>query len=214
MPTSAEIRARARASLAGNWTSAVLHFLLYYVVIWALGLLAYIPIIGWIAIILVTGALTYGLFSFYLTMSRNQAPSTGELFSGFEKFVPTFILYIVMCIFIFLWSLLLIVPGIIAAIRYSQAYYILRDNPNIGALEAIQRSKELMEGNKGRYFVLYLSFIGWYILGIISCGIGLLWVAPYFYTALGHFHDDLRGRYMSYSSPPPPPSPYGGQQFN
>ncbi|WP_239618920.1 DUF975 family protein [Cohnella mopanensis] len=209
MPTSSEIRARARASLAGNWGSAVLHFLLFYIIVIAIGFLSLIPFIGWIASLLVTGALTYGLMSYFLNLSRNESPSTNDLFSGFQRFVPTFLLYLLMAIFTFLWMLLLIVPGIIAAFRYSQAYFILKDNPEIGALEAIRRSKELMVGHKGRLFVLMLTFIGWYILGSLALGIGLLWVAPYYYTALGHFYNDLISRSMSVP-PPPPPSPYEG----
>jgi len=209
VPTSSELRARARYSLRGNWTPAVLHFLLFYVVIYALGFIALIPFIGWIASVLLSGALNYGLYNFYLSFSRSNVPSTADLFSGFQRFVPTLVLYILTGIFTFLWSLLLIIPGIIAAIRYSQAYYILRDNPQIGALEAISRSKEMMAGHKWRYFVLILSFIGWIILACIPLGIGMLWVGPYMYTALGHFHNDLLSRSNAFAPPPPPPpSPY------
>lgn len=207
MLTSAEIRAKARASLSGNWTPAVLHFLLYYVITLALGSFSLIPFIGWLASFLVSGALTYGLLSYYLMLSRGENPSTETLFSGFEKFVQTFILSLLIAIFTILWTLLLVIPGIIAAFRYSQAYYILRDNPGIGALEAINRSKALMVGHKGRLFVLVLTFIGWFLLCAITFGIGFLWLAPYFYTALGHFHNGLINRSASV---PPPPNPYGG----
>ncbi|WP_373231038.1 DUF975 family protein [Cohnella sp.] len=207
MPTSAEIRASARESLSGNWTSAVLHFLLYYVIIGACGMLSAIPIIGWIGVWIVTGALTFGVLNFYLSISRRENPQTADLFSGFGRFVDTFLLYLLSTIFVLLWSLLLIIPGIIAAFRYSQAYYILKDNPGISALEAINRSKEMMVGHKGRLFVLGLTFIGWFLLSCVTFGIGLLWLAPYFYTALGHFYNDLLTR--SASAPlPTPPSPY------
>ncbi len=208
MPTNAELRAMARGSLSGNWTSAVLHLLLFYVIEGAIqGILGIIPILGWIGSLLVSGALTFGLMSFYLMISRGEKPSTGVLFSGFNRFVDTFLLYLLMGIFILLWTLLLIVPGIIAALRYSQAYYLLRDNPDIGAMEAIRRSKALMDGQKGKLFMLALSFIGWFLLTILTLGIGILWLAPYVYTAFGHFHNSLISRSATL---PPPPNPYSG----
>ncbi|RKP44104.1 DUF975 family protein [Cohnella endophytica] len=207
MLTSAEIRAKARESLSGNWKPAVLNFLLYLVVTGVLAGISYIPLIGWVAQLLLTGALAYGVYTYYLLIARKENPTTGTLFSGFEKFVPTFLLYLLMSIFTFLWMLLLIVPGIIAALRYSQAYYILRDNPDIGAMEAIRRSKALMDGNKGRLFILGLTFIGWFILGIITAGIGLLWIAPYYLTAMGHFYDNLINKKVEAPEPLPP---FGG----
>jgi uncharacterized membrane protein len=210
VPTSAQLRAQARESLSGNWTSAVLHFLLFYVIMFVIGLLQYIPIFGWLASIVVSGALTYGLFNFYLLISRREQPTTEFLFSGFGRFWKTLLLHLLMGIFVFLWTLLLFVPGIIAYFRYSQAYYILRDNPEISPMEAIRRSKAMMVGNKGRLFVLLLTFLGWSLLALLTCGIGFLWVAPYLYTAMGHFHNDLLYRNMPI---PPPPSPYENAKF-
>jgi uncharacterized membrane protein len=207
MPTSARIRELARGSLSGNWTAAVLHFLLYYVIVAVSGGFSRIPAIGWIVPVLVSGPMMYGLYTYFLELSRGKIPSTETLFSGFSRFVDTFLLYLLTSIFVFLWTLLLIVPGIIAAFRYSQAYYILKENPGISALEAINRSKVMMVGHKGRLFVLALSFIGWFLLSCITFGIGFLWLAPYFFTASGHFYNDLISRSVSEI---PPPSPYTG----
>jgi uncharacterized membrane protein len=204
MVRSAELRARARASLDGIWGRSALHILLVYIVVGVpLGLINMIPFIGYLATLVVTGALTLGIYGYYMEIARgDKNVSFGTYFSGFNQFVEAFLLYLLMAIFTFLWTLLLIIPGIIAGIRYSQAYYIMRDNPGIGALEAINRSKQLMDGHKWRYFVLYLTYIGWIILGSIPFGIGLLWVYPYLLTALAHFHEDLKGR--AYSTAPPP----------
>jgi len=204
MVRSAELRARARASLQGIWGRSALHLLLVIIVISVpLGLINLIPIVGSIVSFLVSGAITLGIYAYYMEIARGDKIVAFETyFIGFKQFVDAFILYLLMAIFTFLWSLLLIIPGIIAGIRYSQAYYILRDNPDIGALEAINRSKAMMDGNKWRYFVLGLTFIGWIILGSIPLGIGMLWVYPYLYTALAHFHEDLRTR--TYSTAPPP----------
>lgn len=82
-------------------------------------------------------------------------------------------------LYIFLWSLLLIIPGIIKAYSYRMVPYILTDNPNMDANEAITLSRKMMNGEKWNTFVLDLSFIGWYLLGVLACGIGTLFVAPY-----------------------------------
>lgn len=82
-------------------------------------------------------------------------------------------------IFIFLWTLLLIIPGIIKAYSYRMVPYILADNPNIGATKAIALSNEMTMGHKFDMFVLDLSFIGWYFLGVLALGIGALFVMPY-----------------------------------
>jgi uncharacterized membrane protein len=92
------------------------------------------------------------------------------------------------------WTLLLIVPGIIAGYRYSQAFYILRDNPEIGAMEAIRRSKTMMAEHKWRLFVLQLTFIGWHLLCMLSLCIGYLWLVPYIMAAGAHFYEDLKTR--------------------
>lgn len=82
-------------------------------------------------------------------------------------------------VFIFLWSLLLIIPGIVKSYAYSMVPYILADNPNIGVKKAIALSNEMTRGHKFDMFVLDLSFIGWYLLGILALGIGVLFVMPY-----------------------------------
>jgi uncharacterized membrane protein len=206
MPTSSEIRARARASLKGIWGRSAGYLLLYYVVIGVpLSLLNLIPIVGYIVSFLTTGALTYGLYNYYLDISRGEHPSFSSFFSGFNHFGRTFLLYLLSTIFFLLWYLLFIVPGIIALLRYSQAYYILRDNSEISALEAIRRSKAMMIGHKGRLFVLGLTFIGWILLACLTVGIGFLWLYPYMRTAFSHFHQDLKDRSM----PAPPPIPGG-----
>jgi uncharacterized membrane protein len=91
----------------------------------------------------------------------------------------------------FAWLLLFIIPGIIAGIRYSQAYFIKIDNPHMLSFEAINESKRLMKGNKWKYFCLGFSFIGWTLLSLLTLGIGMLWVTAYSRTAFGKFYDDL-----------------------
>jgi len=203
MANSSELRARARATLRGKWTEPVLLALVYFVIMVVLGFVERIPLVGWVASLLLTGPLALGLYGYFLDLVRERNPSIGGLFSGFNRFSEAFILNLLLGIFTFLWTLLFIIPGIIAAIRYSQAIFILRDNPGIGGLEAIRRSKAMMAGNKGRYFVLCLTYLGWAILGAIPFGIGLLWVYPYFLTGVTHFYEDLNQ--SAYAEPPSQP---------
>ncbi|WP_276316364.1 DUF975 family protein [Paenibacillus artemisiicola] len=209
MVTSSELRARARESLRGQWGRAA-GFTLVMLLIGALPNV--LPAIGQIAIEICAGALALGAYSYFLLVSRGERPPFVELFSGFADFIRSFLVYLLVLIFTILWMLLFIIPGIVAALRYSMAYFILKDNPEIGALEAIRRSKAMMVGHKWRLFVLLLSFIGWILLCIPTFGIGTLWLNPYIYTAVAHFYEDLRlrgeslsGSFAAQDSPPPPP---------
>jgi uncharacterized membrane protein len=207
MPTSAELRTRARQSLQGQWGKNAGYLFLLYLVIGVVSFVVnLIPILGPIATTVISGAITLGIYGYYLDVTRGLQPSFSAFFSGFSQFWRAFVLYLLMAIFTLLWMLLLIVPGIIAAYRYTQSYYILKDNPEIGALEAIRRSKALMVGSKGRLFILQLTFIGWALLGILTLGIGYLWLSPYILTANAHFYEDLRFRSLQI---PPPPAPAG-----
>ena len=94
-------------------------------------------------------------------------------------------------IFIFLWTLLLIIPGIIKSYSYSMAGFIMSENPEISAKEAMEMSMKMMNGNKFRLFCLRLSFVGWFILGILTLGIGFLWIIPYMNSATAAFYDDV-----------------------
>lgn len=118
-----------------------------------------------------TGAFTAGLCSFMMAFFRKEEINSGHIFDGFEYYLKTLALMLLMGLFIFLWGLLLIVPGIIAAIRYSQAFYILADDPRKGVMQCLEESKRMMYGNKSKYFSLMISFIGWYIVAGICTGI-------------------------------------------
>ena len=120
---------------------------------------------------LVIGAFALGASKYFLALIRKQSHNTGQIFSGFEYFGKALALMLLYSIFVFLWTLLLIVPGIIAAFRYSQAFYILADDPQKGVMECLQISKEMMRDNKFKLFCVDLSFIGWMILAAIPTGI-------------------------------------------
>ncbi len=133
-----------------------------------------------LVVFLFGGAVDLGLKRYNtLLVQGTPQPTFGTLFSRFSIFGRALLLQLATALFVLLWSILFIVPGIIAGYRYAMAPYIMANNPSVGVLEALNRSKQLMAGHKGRLFCLDLSFIGWYILGALTLGIGLLWIAPY-----------------------------------
>ena len=102
---------------------------------------------------------------------------------------------LLMSVLIVLWSLLLIIPGIIKAFSYSMTQYILHDNPELTASEAIHRSRMMMRGHKFDLFWLYLGFLGWFILCLMTAGIGFIWLAPYVETAKVAFYQEVKADY-------------------
>lgn len=140
---------------------------------------------------ILAGPIAFGLASFFLNLVREEGAEFSNLFDGFTYFLKTLVLEIIRMIFIILWTFLFIIPGIIAALRYSMAYYILYDNPELTFLEAIGESKKMMRGHKARLFGLWLSFIGWFILCIFTAGIGFFWLTPYYKAAEAHFYEEI-----------------------
>ncbi|NGY86921.1 DUF975 family protein [Bacillus megaterium] len=118
--------------------------------------------------------------------------SVFDSFSSAGLYFRTLGLYLLTIIYTVLWSILLIIPGIIKSLAYSQAYYVFRDNPDYSVNQSITESRRLMNGYKWTYFLLLLSFIGWGILSMITLGIGLLWLVPYVTTSLGVFYEKLK----------------------
>ncbi|MEG0829231.1 MAG: DUF975 family protein [Anaerovoracaceae bacterium] len=183
--SSKNLRTIGRYALEGNWKIAIIVVLIYEVCIslppmilnylFGMNLLenysdGNVPLAA-LYIFIVQGPLILGITIFFLNLFRKKPVEPAMAFVGFEYFVKAFCVLFMVGLFTFLWSLLFIVPGIIAAIRYSQAIYIMADDPTKGVMRCIDESKWMMRGNKGKFFALNLSFIGWYIVGILPTGI-------------------------------------------
>jgi len=145
-----------------------------------------------IVLFVIGGAVELGQCGFYTGLIRGEYVTFQTLFARFHVLLKAFLLRLYMGLFIFLWTLLLFIPGIVATYRYAMAPYILADNPEIGVVEAVNRSKAMMKGNKGLLFWLQLSFIGWAILCIFTLGIGYLWLTPYMQASQAAFYLELR----------------------
>ena len=162
-------------------------------------LLPLILIIGaiaavWSLVMLVLGgAVSLGYARFNLNLVDGQPPRFDDLFSEFHRIWPAFCLKFLTGLFVVLWSLLFIVPGILASFSYAMAPYILTENPDMTAREAIAASKEMMRGNRWRLFCLGFSFIGWAILAALTLGIGTLWLRPYEEAAHAAFYREVSG---------------------
>lgn len=117
----------------------------------------------------------------YFVRSRIEVSRFSLLFSSFQNnaYMGAVKTMLLKDIYLFLWSLLLIIPGIIKGYAYRMVPYILADNPNIGAQRAIELSDQMTKGEKLNIFVLDLSFLGWILLGALACGVGVLFVNPY-----------------------------------
>jgi uncharacterized membrane protein len=186
--SNGDIMTKARSQLKGKWRAPVLVALVYLLISCIPGS---IPKIGGIINLIIGGPIAFGLAYYFLYFSRQKSPALEDLFKGFPDFARTFIAYLLIVIFIVLWSVLLVVPGIIAAISYAMTFFILVENREISGPDAIRKSKEMMYGHKYRYFCLLCRFIGWFLLGILSCGIGFLWIIPYFMASNARFYETL-----------------------
>ena len=134
-----------------------------------------------------------GLRGWFMRYSRGENARAGEVFASFRIYLPSMTTALLRDVFVFLWSLLFIIPGIVASYSYAMTGYILAEDPDLTASQAIQRSKELMQGNRWRLFCLQLSFIGWIILCLFTFGIGNLFLNPYQTAADAAFYREISG---------------------
>ncbi|MGG6431980.1 DUF975 family protein [Anoxybacillus sp. D401a] len=210
--TLSSLRSQARDALRGKWGSAVLFMLVYAAVTIVFPMAVEVVLSGgwetWLdqeevptsasivsmIISLALIPLSIAMYWVFLDVYRNEPVRISPLFTVYQngklvlKLIGTSLL---IALFIILWSLLFIIPGIIKSLSYSQTFFLLKDHPEYSALQAISESKKRMKGYKGKLFLLYLSFIGWGLLSIVTLGIGLLWLIPYVYTSLAAFYDQF-----------------------
>ena len=192
-----QLRYNARRQLGGSiFHSAWLNMLLACAIIPAASALsASIPIGGAIALFVVTGTLQYGLARVTANCVKGYSWGVGQTFCGFsEGFVKTLLLHLVQTVFLFLWSLLFVIPAMIKSYSYAMTYYLQQEPGGIHKepTDLITESRYMMDGHKWQLFCLDLSFLGWYILGALCFGIGVFFVEPYHQTARANFYLALR----------------------
>ncbi len=188
-----ELMRMARESLKGKWGLAIGTFVVFMMIVGAIQL---IPMAGGLLSIFIMGQFSLGLAIFSLAISRNQEAKLEQIFQGFNRYGTALGTYLLMALFTLLWTLLLIIPGIIAALSYSMTYFILVDDENIGANDAIDKSKKMMDGYKWKLFCLGLRFFLLALLCILTLGIGFFWLFPYMQVTYAKFYDDVKSNYI------------------
>ena len=191
---------RALSALENKWGNFVLITFVYGFIIGITQVLsgdkdspAILHLIGLVLFILAL-PLTWGYQTLFLGAVRGGEATAKDMFEGYNKelfsrVLTTTLLYYV---YVFLWSLLLLIPGCIKAYSYAMTPYSLKDNPEMKNNAAIEESMRMMDGHKLELFLLDLSFIGWAILSILTCCIGFLWLVPYMNMARVNFYEDLK----------------------
>lgn len=180
------LKANAKENLRGNWGIAILTLLLAYV------LLAASSMIVAIGELIILGPLETGVALIFLKLSYREPAEVGDLFQPFQNFVNTFFAGFLSAVFTLLWSLLFVIPGVVKALAYSQVYFIMCDHPEYTGREAINASQEMMRGHKGEYFVLQLSFFGWFLLSTLTFGLLMFYVMPYYQSTLTEYYRYLK----------------------
>ena len=219
MQLNSELRAQARERLEGKWGTFVLMTFLMLVIQTILQIPGYIGSLLEILspenvlaslsfsnisniLSLLALPLSWGLTVSLLRNHREESVDLENLFDGFRggRYTRVFCALFLVNLFTFLWALLLIIPGIMKAFSYALTPYIIMDEPELTARQAITRSCEIMQGRRWKLFCLYLSFIGWGILSLLTFGIGILWLVPYMNASIAAFYEDARAEYEAENS--------------
>lgn len=185
---NSELRAEARVALTDKWVMGAVTTLVFTAVS---SVASYIPVVG---TILVALPVMYGYSIVMLSVMRGAEMNIGGLFDGFNDFGRIVGTKLLQAIYTFLWTLLLVIPGIIKSYSYAMTDFILKDEPLLANNAAIEKSMAMMDGNKMKLFLLDLSFIGWAILSLFTFGIGLLFLQPYIQSAHAAFYEDLKAQ--------------------
>ena len=160
-------------------------------------LIAVLSALIMLAVYLLVGSVVkLGYARFHMNLVDGGEAAVSQLFGYFAFWKNAVIANLLRSIYTFLWTLLLIIPGILANYSYAMTDYILAERPDMAAQEAIALSKQMMNGNRWRLFCLEISFIGWHILSGLTFGIGHLWLRPYTETARAAFYREISGTWQ------------------
>lgn len=191
MKQNSELRAQAREVLTDHWGMAAVVALIFFAIEGGSRSIPFSILFVQLPLTILLLPLSYGISIVFLNRVRGGKITVGELFSGFNDYARILGTMLLMVLYMLLWSLLLIVPGIIKSYSYSMTPYVIKDHPELGFNGAIEESMAMMEGRKMKLFLLDLSFIGWGILCIFTLFIGFFWLSPYMLTARAAFYEDI-----------------------
>ncbi|MDI3537962.1 MAG: hypothetical protein PWR12_1206 [Eubacteriaceae bacterium] len=192
MQSRQEIKLQAKESFYPNyWITVGAVFITYGLISAASGVTFFI---GGLGSLFIFPPLIVGLNHFCLTLYRGQTPALEDIFSlGFSNYLRNLGGVLWMELFIFLWSLLFVIPGIIKSLAYFATPYLLAEYDNLPATEALKVSMRMTAGHKGEIFVMTLSFFGWFILSGITMGIvGVFYSMPYYSISMAGLYEELK----------------------
>lgn len=198
---NSEIMKQAYASLKGKWGIAIATLIIYVLIAIAAGAgpLLFVGIeFQWLSNItslVIVPPLAIGLCIFSLNISRDSKADIDNLFLGFQKNWINYILaYILMVFVIAVGFFLFIIPGVIASLMFSQVFFIMAEDDEIGAYDALVKSYNIMKGYKWKFFKINLRIMALAILCIFTLGIGFIWLSPYQYVVFATFYDDIKDK--------------------
>ena len=200
---SADFKAKGKEMLSGNWTTAIVVLIITSVLLGVgnvfglkigsgtkIGEVDFSTKLNIIQYV-IGGAVSVGIAGVYLGFLRQGKSSVERMFDGFtECFIPALIANIINSVAVTLGCILLLVPGIIVALMFSQTFYILRDHPDMSGMDALMASKDMMQGHKMELFKLELSFIPWFLTCILV--IPMFYVIPYFTASITAFYEYVK----------------------
>jgi len=200
MGTNQDYKNRALASLEGNWGKTAIATLIFLILSMGISWTVTTPMGDNLVMSYSTqGFLTllclplgWGFVVYFLNLIRNDNTDYERLFDGYKDFIRIFLAEFLVNLATGIGMILLIIPGLIIGSGLVMTGFILKDDKEISAVDAMKKSWEMTDGHKGALVLLFLSFLGWIILSIFTLGIGMLFLYPYMQTALAHCYEDLK----------------------
>ena len=200
MATYQDYKNSALANLEGNWGTAAIAALIFYFLTMGLDWGVTTPMGGNMTMSYSTSGiltliflpLSWGFSVFFLRLIRGEELGYGRLFDGYKDFLRIFLAEFLMTLLIAIGLCLLIVPGIVLASGLLMTDFILKDDPEISAIDAMKKSWEMTKGHKADLVGFFFSFFGWFLLCLLTLGIGFIFLTPYMQTSLAHYYEDLK----------------------
>lgn len=187
-----ELMKSSKEALANKWGLSIGTFLVFLLLSGGTQAIAEKYPFAFIISASISGPFAAGLSLFALKISRGEEARFEDSFAGFSNFLNSFLAYLLMTLLIIAGVILFIIPGIIIGIGLSMTFFIIAEDDQISAIDALKQSYKMMDGHKLKYFFLFLRYIGLALLCILTLGIGFLWLVPYMYVTNAKFYDDIK----------------------
>lgn len=152
-------------------------------------------IVGVLLKIFVFNPLQVGCYRFFRKNAVDPTTSVGVIGEGFGSFGHVFLTLFLRDLFVVLWTVLFVIPGVMKAYSYTMVPYIIKDNPRLTAGQVLARSRDMMRGNRMKLFVMDLSFFGWALLSAVTFGlVAIFWANPYYQCSKAALYLELSGQ--------------------